>query len=85
VVETKLEELVQEVYSFEPQTSLRSAEEDLILNKDLALKEISFTQHKFVKMSEVTRLITEAMQSVMAKIHEKDKITQANKIQIRDL
>ena len=36
-------------------------------------------------MSEVTRLITEAMQSVMAKIYDKDKITQANKIQIRDL
>ena len=36
-------------------------------------------------MSEVTRLITEAIQSVMAKMYDKDKITQANKIQIRDL
>ncbi len=49
------------------------------------LKEISYTQHEFVKMSEVTRLINEAMQSVMTKIYDKDKVTQANKIQIRDL
>lgn len=79
------EEPSHEEYKFELSSPLRSPEEDLILNKDLALKEISYTQHEFIKMNEVTRLINEAMQNMLAKIYEKDKITQANKIQIRDL
>lgn len=62
---------------------MRSPEEDLALNKDLASKEISYTKHEYVKMTEVTRLINDAVQDVLNKIYDKDKTTQANKVQIR--
>jgi len=36
-------------------------------------------------MNEVTRLVNEAVQSVLNKLYDKDKITQANKVQLREL
>ena len=47
------------------------------------MKEIEYTSHEFVKMNEVGHLITEAIQGVYDKIHQKDRTTQANKTALR--
>ena len=36
-------------------------------------------------MNEVAKLVNEAVKGVLDKMHEKDKLTQANKVQIREL
>lgn len=49
------------------------------------MKQLSFSQHEYVKINEVGLLINEAVQGVVDKMHQHDKITQANKSQIRVL
>ena len=36
-------------------------------------------------MNEIAKLVNEAVKGVLDKMHEKDKLTQANKVQIREL
>ena len=49
------------------------------------LKEINHEQHEYIKMTEVGRLITEAVSGVLGKLYDKDKVTAANKIQVRNM
>lgn len=46
---------------------------------------MNYTQHEFVKMNEVGSLITEAIQGVMDKLKDKDKMLTAHKSLIRRL
>jgi hypothetical protein len=46
-------------------------------------KEIEFTAHEYVKLNEVSALISNAIQGVLDKIHQKDKTTQQNKSTLR--
>ena len=39
---------------------------------DIHKREMEFSQHEFVKMNEVGQLITEAVQGLLDKIHQKD-------------
>ena len=72
-------------FNYKSNLKLRPEHIDQQLNKDLAMKKLDFSQHEYVKINEVGLLINEAVQGVVDKIHSHDKITQANKTQVRVL
>ena len=53
------------------------------MEEELRTKKVEYTKHEYLKMSEVGALISEASQSVLNKINQKDKTTQENKQQLR--
>lgn len=63
----------------------RSDLEEHELRGDMHLKQIEYSKHEFVKMNEVGLLITEAIQSVLDKLQEKEKLAIANRQQIKVL
>ena len=72
-------------FNYKSNLKLRPENIDQQLNKDIAVKQLNFSQHEYVKINEVGLLINEAVQGVVDKMHQHDKITQANKSQIRIL
>lgn len=53
------------------------------LNNDIALKAMNYSKHEFVKMNQVGLLVSEAVQGLLDKMHQKDKTNAANKQAIR--
>jgi hypothetical protein len=51
----------------------------------MQLKAMNYVNHEFIKMNEVGDIVTQAMQSVMDKLKDKDKMLQAHKTLIRQL
>ena len=46
---------------------------------DVALKQLNYTQHEYIKFTDVRKLITDSSQSLLNKITDKEKITLALK------
>lgn len=54
---------------------LRPELEDQKLKNELAIKQMNYSKHEFVKVNEVGHLITEAMQNLLDKISQEKKVT----------
>ena len=70
-------------YRFETKKNVKSELQQERMRDEYRKKEIEYVQHEFVKMNEVGSLITEAIQGVLDKIHQKDRTTQQNKNALR--
>lgn len=60
---------------FASKVVLRPELEDQKLKNELAIKQMNYSKHEFVKVNEVGHLITEAMQNLLDKISQEKKVT----------
>ena len=52
---------------------------DQVCTEDVTLKSLTFTQHEFVKYTDIRKLIAHSNQHLLHKISDKDKLAQAMK------
>ena len=62
---------------------MHTAEEDEQMSRLARLAEISYTQHEFIKMTEVKTVINDALQKLIDKLGERDKAMNAQKSMLR--
>jgi hypothetical protein len=70
-------------FLFKSKLQFSSDLEEQELRGDLHLKHIEYSKHEFIKMNEVGLMITEAIQSVLDKLQEKEKLAIANRQQLK--
>lgn len=51
----------------------RAADVSHRIARDIHLREVNYKTHEFIKLSDVTQLVTDLMQPVMDKLNQRDK------------
>jgi hypothetical protein len=72
--EDEIEEIGEpEKFEFKFSKVLHDENEEARIRGELGIKQLQYTRHEFVKISEVNAMITEAMQTVFDRLHLKEK------------
>lgn len=72
--EDDLEEVGEpEKYEFKFNKVLCDENEESRIRSEVGIKQLQYTRHEFVKTSEVNAMITEAIQTVFDRLHQKEK------------